>query len=212
MGDFNEITRLEEKMSRDARNANQMVGFREALLDCSLQDLGFIGAEFTWSNKRDYLGLVQARLDRGVASGQWRSLFPNASVRHLVVASSDHMGLLMDTLPSHAVLQGNGRRKKLFRFEKSWLRELGCEDVIATAWGVQPIGTAMYRVSQKIKQCRVNLLQWSQSHVRATPILIDSKMNRLKEMEEQLPELYASGEVNSLRREVNMLREKEEIF
>jgi hypothetical protein len=84
--------------------------------------------------------------------------------------------------------------------------------MLLLTWAVQPIGTAMYRVSQKIKQCRVNLLQWSQSHVRVTPNLIDTKMTHLKALEEQPPELYASGEIYALRRKVNFLREKEEIF
>ena len=47
MGDFNEITQLEEKSGREDRNANQIQGFQEVLLDCSLQDLGFVGGEFT---------------------------------------------------------------------------------------------------------------------------------------------------------------------
>ena len=64
---FNEITRLEEKAGREDQNANQMAAFREALLDCSLQDMGFTGTEFTWSNNRENGDLVRVRLDRGVA-------------------------------------------------------------------------------------------------------------------------------------------------
>jgi hypothetical protein len=39
----------------------------------------------------------------------------------------------------------------MFRFEKAWLKEPGCEEVIESAWEVQPIGTAMHKVTQKIK-------------------------------------------------------------
>ena len=81
------------------------------LLDCSLQDLGFVGGEFTWSNKRDHQALVQACLDRGVATKIWRQMFPFASIRHLVVFSSYHMGLLMDTTSGSVVQPGNRRRK-----------------------------------------------------------------------------------------------------
>ena len=70
----------------------------------------------------------------------------------------------------------------------------------------------MYWVSEKIKQCRVNLLQWSQSHVRVTPRLIDSKTRQLKELELQPADCYDSGAVNSLRHELNGLREKDEIM
>jgi hypothetical protein len=76
---------------------------------------------------------------------------------------------------------------------------------------LQPIGTAMYRVTQKIKQCRINLLQWSQSHVRVTPKLIDSKMKQLKELEVQPKEDYDSRQINLIRRELNGLHEKAEV-
>ena len=65
IGDFNEISALEEKYGREDRSLRQMANFREALSDCSLMDLGFIGSEFTWSNNREDEFLVRVRLDPG---------------------------------------------------------------------------------------------------------------------------------------------------
>ena len=59
LGDFNEIVALEEKFGREDRSFRQMTGFREALSDCSLTDLGFVGPEFTWSNNRKDDDLVR---------------------------------------------------------------------------------------------------------------------------------------------------------
>ena len=183
LGDFNEITRIEEQLGQVDRNVAQMSSFREALLDCDLLDLGFSGPACTWSNNREHTALVRARLDRAVASVGWMSLFPMVSVSHLVVACSDHMGLLVDTGGGLGERREEWRRKKLFRFEKTWIREAGCEEVVAGAWTVLPMGTAMYQVAEKIKQCRVNLLQWSQAPVRITPRLIESKTQQLHELE-----------------------------
>ena len=36
MGDFNEITSLDEKWGREGRSLAQMAAFREAMLDCYL--------------------------------------------------------------------------------------------------------------------------------------------------------------------------------
>lgn len=173
LGDFNEITRLDEQVGQVDKNAAQMSSFREALLDCDLLDLGFSGPVCTWSNNRGHTALVRARLDRAVASAEWMSLFPMATFSHLAVACSDHMGLLLNTNGNSGEQRVDRRRKKLFRFEKAWIREAGCEEVIAGAWNVVPIGTSMYRVAEKIKQCRMNLIQWSQAHVRITPRLIE---------------------------------------
>ena len=210
LGDFNEITDLNEQWGRSDCNLAQMAAFREALSDCCLQDLGFHGAAFTWSNRRLSDDLVRVRLDRGVANSEWISLFPNAQVHHVVVAASDHMGLLISMDPAQALI--NFRKKNWFRFEHMWVREAGCEDAIREGWSVQVQGSPMYSVVQKIKNCRVSLLNWSRTHVRASPRLIASKMARLEQLENMPMDEYRSNEVNDLRREVNVLMEKEEIF
>ncbi len=47
LGDFNEIVALEEKCGRDDQSLVQMASFRDVLADCGLEDLGFLGPEFT---------------------------------------------------------------------------------------------------------------------------------------------------------------------
>ena len=39
---------------------------------------------------------------------------------------------------------GQQRKKRRFHFEHAWLREEGCEEVIAHAWEVQQAGTPMF--------------------------------------------------------------------
>lgn len=41
IGDFNDITSSFEKKDRRLRMNRQMAGFRDALIDCGLNDLGF---------------------------------------------------------------------------------------------------------------------------------------------------------------------------
>lgn len=126
-----------------------MAAFGEALTDCSLLDMGFNGPPFTWSNKREHHALVRATLDRCVVNSRWLHLFLGAILSHLIVASSDHMGLLLDSKGASNITISGRRKQKLFRFEKAWLREPGCEDVITHAWDVDLVGTTMYRVSEK---------------------------------------------------------------
>uniref|UniRef100_A0A2N9F4Z0 Reverse transcriptase domain-containing protein n=1 Tax=Fagus sylvatica TaxID=28930 RepID=A0A2N9F4Z0_FAGSY len=134
------------------RNLAQMAAFREALIDCFLQDLGYHGAAFTWSNRRLSGELVWVLLDRCVANADWVSLFPNSRVNHVVVATSDHMGLLVALDPVQ--VPNICRRKHWFHFEHMWIREAGCEDAIREGWSVQVSGSPMYSVTQKIKNCR----------------------------------------------------------
>ena len=210
MGDFNEIISLDEKWGGEDRSLAQMAAFREAMSDCNLQDLGFRGPDFTWSNRRVNGDLVRVRLDRCIANEEWLSLFPRMQVSHVIVSSSNHMGILADLEPPMGLTMG--RRRRRFRFEHMWVRESGCEEAIRAAWCTPVSGTPMFTVVQKIKQCRVNLLLWSQTQLRATPRLIDSKKTRLASLESCLHDEYDSSEVNALRREINILAEKEEIF
>lgn len=64
--------------------------FKEALVDCNLEDLGFVGSRFTWSNK-----FTKERLDRGLSSSGWRALFPHFRVCTLPPSRSDHRPLFV---------------------------------------------------------------------------------------------------------------------
>jgi hypothetical protein len=55
-------------------------------------------------------------------------------------------------------------------------------------------------------------LQWSQSQLRVTSRLIETKKARLVQLENCPMDEYNSSEVNNLGHEVNLLVEKEEIF
>ncbi|GMI65482.1 hypothetical protein HRI_000217500 [Hibiscus trionum] len=64
MGDFNEILYSFEKEGGLLRNERQMEGFRNALSDCSLEDLGYTGCWFTWEKGRMASTTIRERLDR----------------------------------------------------------------------------------------------------------------------------------------------------
>ena len=53
IGNFNEILYLHEKEGGARRPDRMMQEFREALVDCQLDDMGFMGDQFTWRRRRD---------------------------------------------------------------------------------------------------------------------------------------------------------------
>lgn len=68
---------LGEKEGGPARVLGSMEAFRKTLEHSELEDLGFVGDPFTWRNNwREAVGYTRERLDKEVASGSWRCLFP----------------------------------------------------------------------------------------------------------------------------------------
>jgi hypothetical protein len=67
-----------------------MEAFREALEDCQLNDLGFIGSKFTWYNNREDEYFTKAWLDRAVANPDWCEKFGETDVFVLATRSSNH--------------------------------------------------------------------------------------------------------------------------
>ena len=71
IGDFNEITKMEEKLGGAIRPDKQMQDFKDCQDFCRLKDLGFTGLPFTWCNKHFGGDLIWVRLDRALASVDW---------------------------------------------------------------------------------------------------------------------------------------------
>ena len=75
IGDFNAYLQASEKKSDRQSQFAQIEAFREVLNSCHLQDLGYIGYPYTWSNKRPGVANTKIRLDRGVANKEWTDRF-----------------------------------------------------------------------------------------------------------------------------------------
>ena len=132
LGNFNEILFAEEKQGWLDQPERQMQGFRDALDDCRLKDLGFNDFPFTWCNRRPGDQNVWVRLDRGVASIDWILRFSATRIHHLEAFLSDHKPLL---LGSDSELKSFYRKGRPFRFESMWLKDRTCEAVVQDSWG-----------------------------------------------------------------------------
>ncbi|GAA0143566.1 hypothetical protein LIER_04222 [Lithospermum erythrorhizon] len=126
MGYFNEVLHSCENVSqRRIRPTWQIDSFRQVVEDCGLVDLGYFGFPFTWS-----LHSTRARLDRALASKDWRNYYPEANVLHLTTNTSDHLHVLLN-LGSHVI--SRAITKSMFRFEEGWCLFEESKDIVPEA-------------------------------------------------------------------------------
>ncbi|KAL9660516.1 hypothetical protein QQ045_025331 [Rhodiola kirilowii] len=155
MGDFNEVMFSYEEKGRRERQAWQMNNFRSCLADCSLTDLGYDGDRFTYSNRRRGDDDVRARLERVVVNQAWRSLFPNAVVKHSIANSSDHTPIVL-FLSERAKVN----KEKIFHFEPMWLRHMDFKDRVREFWKEQE---GVYDFAEKLRRFMQSLNKWNWS-------------------------------------------------
>ncbi|KAL8540811.1 hypothetical protein ACS0TY_002143 [Phlomoides rotata] len=123
-----------EKRGGNARSSSRMEAFRDCVDRCGLVDLGFVGHDFTWTNKQGGVANIEERLDHGMASVGWMDMFVGARVSHLTRLFSDHCPLLVEFQP-HQGGSGRNKRPKLFRFESMWLQNDRCGELVRDCWG-----------------------------------------------------------------------------
>lgn len=116
-----------------------------------LVDLDFSGGQFTWSNCRHGRHLIRERLDKGLATFDWRILFSRAVIHHLLRVASNHFAFFLDTFGSK---RGG---PKPFLFEAFWTHDGRSTEVIKEAWAHQISGSPSFKFDQKIRVTRVKL-------------------------------------------------------
>lgn len=98
-GDYNETLWQHEHFSHSQCGESQMSAFRDTLIVCELEDLGFTGAPYTYDNGQMGERNVRVRLDRACGDEAWRDIFPAAQVLHLATSCSDHCPVLVQLVP-----------------------------------------------------------------------------------------------------------------
>ncbi|KAL7166943.1 hypothetical protein ACSBR2_037579 [Camellia fascicularis] len=88
------------------------------------------GPSMTWTNNKKGLTNTMERLDRALCNSEWRTMFPEATVRILPRTYSDHSPLLVYTQGMHQLNPLN----RPFRFEAAWMTHPGLIDVINSSW------------------------------------------------------------------------------
>ncbi|XP_075478769.1 uncharacterized protein LOC142519616 [Primulina tabacum] len=158
-GDFNEICYDSEKLGGVRRSPSQMQEFRDALDVCELQDIHSHGDLYTWVNRRRADSAIFERLDRFVACLNWRLLFPTARANSLDFFHSDHRPICIEIRwnVSQNLLE-HRKLKTLFRFEKHWLLESECSDVITRGWGVSEPHRPLV---DHLSGCKLALQNWA---------------------------------------------------
>ena len=151
LGDFNDLLFNYEKRGRRAQPNWKLRGFREAVADAGLVDLGMAGYPFTWERSRGAEEWVEERLNRALANTAWCNLFPQAKVWSLEATCSDHLPIFVDQNPSGFI-----HRHTRFRFENVWLRESDCEAVVQRSWS----SSAGFPIQHKLAVCGGDLWIW----------------------------------------------------
>ncbi|KAL6141497.1 hypothetical protein ACLB2K_059785 [Fragaria x ananassa] len=90
-----------------------------------LVDLGYQGANYTWSNNA-----VKERLNRSFCNSDWTILFPDACLIHLARMKSDHCPILVKLFPS---IRGS-KKNSPFRFQAKWLNHENYSDMVSETW------------------------------------------------------------------------------
>uniref|UniRef100_A0A803NGI9 Reverse transcriptase domain-containing protein n=1 Tax=Cannabis sativa TaxID=3483 RepID=A0A803NGI9_CANSA len=113
-----------------------MTAFRTTLDRCLLQDFPFEGDEFTWAKNRKNPTALKERLDWCLINKKWTDVFSMPKLIHLDYFGSDHRALLVNPFPSATTDPIQPRRSR-FRFEKMWLSDAECAEIISTTWQMQ---------------------------------------------------------------------------
>ncbi|KAL0345438.1 UNVERIFIED_CONTAM: hypothetical protein Sradi_4375100 [Sesamum radiatum] len=208
-GDFNEVLFQHEKTGC-ARPGWQIRDFRNALQQSNFSDIGYEGQTFTWWNRREHPSTVRARLDRACANVRWQMQFPNSRVEHLPLIHSDHCPLLIRFLPNPYVKPEQQKRR--FRFEAMWLRSPRCEEVIRSGWGEVQARDPNHTVWEKVRNCRVALLQWEKVDFGNMKRRIKQTEDRIALKQQGLFDDETNREVRILKRQLEEYKSNENMM
>ncbi|XP_019180182.1 PREDICTED: uncharacterized protein LOC109175373 [Ipomoea nil] len=131
IGDFNDLLFQSEKRGNNPHPEGLLRGFGETLDYCGLLQLPMEGYLYTWERGEGTEDWVEEKLDRAVATMEWRELLVEAKTVNILTRKSNHSAIFLSI--SNPMRFGVGG-PRAFRFEMAWLLDSGCRGVVEQAW------------------------------------------------------------------------------
>jgi endonuclease/exonuclease/phosphatase family metal-dependent hydrolase len=162
IGNFNEVLHRSEHVGVQERSLAQIAGFREMVDVCGLRDLGFTGRSWTYEKKVTGGSYCRVRLDRALASAEWCSRFPLATVENLAATSSDHGPILLRWDPKLDMRTRRGRRSS-FKYELMWETHTDFSSMMSQTWQKEGDARSLPELQQKLSHVAEELQGWGRS-------------------------------------------------
>lgn len=146
-GDFNEIISQDDKRGGIQRTESSFSLFRSFIRDMEMREVPFCGRRWTWANNRQGEGFIEEMLDMFFGSADWFLDFEKSKVSHILLQSSDHSMIMLDTESVQS------KRKSRFVFDSKWSRIQGCDETVQQCWRLDVEGSRMFRFQKKLQHC-----------------------------------------------------------
>eukprot|EP00253_Pinus_taeda_P031502 PITA_31502 len=211
-GDFNMITRMEEKIGGKSHMEPEVHHFKDFIVNASLIDMPFCNGTYTWSNRRGGTSEIASKLDRFLISDNAFHLGGDLTAEILAYSGSDHW-------PIALLWQRPGdKTKKPFRFEAFWLTHPTFKDFIKNTWAsfIPPEGSKMYQLQQKLRFLKGNIKRWNRETFGN---IFDAQKELHKELKDIHQEVINSGHTEAtldrerhITKQIDERRKQEEIY
>ncbi|KAM6552088.1 hypothetical protein CsatB_001896 [Cannabis sativa] len=207
-GDMNGTLQDNECFNYFGSTSTYSFDFRRMVHRAGLIDLGFQGPRFTWAkggsnSNGSSRAMKRARLDRGLATYDWRILFPNAIINHLGAVESDHKPLLLDTMG------GIKCKSRIFKYENMWSRDPRSFWVVKEAWQSRLHPNPMINFHRKTKATCKKLQHWNKTQFRHLSQQLQQAKLNLEEAEKDNPDNFE--EVDKAKQQLSEALLREEI-
>ena len=206
IGDFNELVGLCEKEGGGNRPAAQMISFLNDINWCGFRDLGFVGPKFTWLYQRKDGTQIRERLDRALATEDWKDKFPSAKLYHLSSSVLDHCPLSLH-------LFGKAKKEKfphMFKFESMWLKDQRCEELVNRARDDGRLANSDFPLVNCLDLCRSRLVAWNKNEFGHVGKKIKSLQRHLEWVDFQSTSPAIIEDIRNTRVELNCWLDKED--
>ena len=139
LGDFNSVLHQGERMGGNEADDREMRDFGDCKTQCGLEELNYVGAFYTWTNKS-----IWSRIDRALHNGLWYDVFDFTQVVYQASGLSDHTRIVLD-------FPACPKPKKTFMFCDMWIKDARFKEIVLYHMEQRGQGYAL-KVLQKLLQ------------------------------------------------------------
>ncbi|XP_019263452.1 PREDICTED: uncharacterized protein LOC109241192 [Nicotiana attenuata] len=175
MGDYNAVKGVEDRKSENPVQEVEIRDFRDFMLNNGMNELKYIGRNFTWTNNH-----VWSKIDRAIVNAEWMTTMNQMEVVVMEPFISDHTPLCLQ------FEEINAEGPKPYRFYNYVAEHPDFLQVVDKAWSTVTRGEGMERIWQKLKAVNIELKKMHTEEFKKVRETVRTIRKQLQETQEKM--------------------------